>query len=270
MRSALLPLVLGALVAACSQGRDAPPPAPTVAFEGEPAESSRVEYPVSRGDRSGPVAGPDVQPLLSSAFLAPPDRSLVRVDLAVVAPTRAGAGSRVRELGGALVRHLGQGEHCSATIFDFDALRRVDDGWRAGASLRLVVDLSGLQRPEPRFARVEACMAAFDRLGPELGGAELAVSDPIADVADPDAYREALLALALDDVEAVEAQAGRTGVTPPPGFRCTSRGTVRVGLRSFRGVELSVDLACGPQEPVATPDRPPAAPPSPAPPPTGG
>ncbi|MBX3269057.1 MAG: hypothetical protein KF729_02280 [Sandaracinaceae bacterium] len=232
------------LLAGCGFGARAEPAAPAVAFAGEPASS---DYLWSRGAAAAAPDASDLERQLhGGAFLVPPDRALVRVDVTGRAPTRAELAARMDDATRAMRATLAVPGACAAAVVALGAPRREGERWSATATLSIDVPLAGLDDVAARFARVERCMERFDAMGAELAGLELAVSHPLPTVDRPHLHRAALLERAVGPLREVAAFDGPPAFDPN-GVRCTSRGEVTIVERSLAGIALRVDLECAPR-----------------------
>lgn len=237
-----LTVALALPLVGCFGRRDAAP-GPDVDF-GEPDRSYGIS---KRGDAR---AMPEASTLEQRALLTvPPDRALVRIDIAMRADSYAAARKDVGDVAKDLVERIAAVEGCEARIEESSTPRAQGrEQWLGRSVLRLDAALTDRASLEDRTARVDACVEPLHALreagGETMDRAEISVGEPWYTVDRPGQHRTALLQAALVPLEEVAALEGT-----PPQFdarltRCTSSGHVSITQRSASGVGLTVDFTC--------------------------
>lgn len=248
-----LALALTLVVGSC--GWSGEEPAPVV--QPRNVSSDSWDYYGSRGPG---VAAPDpggFEAALHGALIVPPDRAIVPLHARVPSETRAGAVERVRQIAEELRRRASSAPGCETTIHSLGHPEGGGDRYSASATLRMDVDLRGLDTPLARHERIEGCLAPlYDLPRSPFQGLELAVGEPRLTIDDPSAHRARLLEQRFAELSAVAALEAAPPQFSAARLACTSSGQVSIVERSLSGLRLAVDFSCAPRPVQAAPTSP--------------
>ena len=198
------------------------------------------------------VGDPAAYGALDLAYVVPPDRAVVRLEVVVTAETPELTAKELRARISATEAAAAE-ERCQARLMDYSPSVPYGQGWRGNAELRVDVLLTGLDGVTARMDALDACLDSLRPLVTSDEGAVIGedkgkvwlehslITELLVD--DPHQHAPELLARRAGRLKAVASEDGAPQLAPED-LRCTATGDVTYGARRLAGVELILGMSC--------------------------